>query len=326
MAPQGARADPIASMHESGESAEGSIAPASAGGVETGQEGVGADAPFPPGGAPVAELPPAYAQIFQLAFQAQAQAQTQLLAQAKIGATEFEGILDPEVAERWWGKVEDVMNLVSCTPENRLKYIVSLFVGNALIWWRSLKRAYEPREITWVEFLKEFDDKYRPKMYRDKKRMEFLNLVQGDDQQWLRGRNFSRGGSGFRGSIGPTFGGPMGFNRGPIDHSSSTMPSIGSGRGVGQGYSRGTTSTPNCSICGRRHLGQCWGPGAIPRTCYNCGGRGHMSRDCPSQTMSLVGSATSGTQSQSSVGSSGRGGDRSRGRDRGRGRGIGSRG
>ncbi|KAL0438918.1 UNVERIFIED_CONTAM: hypothetical protein Slati_2374800 [Sesamum latifolium] len=29
---------------------------------------------------------------------------------------------------------------------------------------------------------KEFDDKYRPKMYRDKKRMEFLNLVQGDNQ------------------------------------------------------------------------------------------------------------------------------------------------
>ncbi|KAL0288016.1 UNVERIFIED_CONTAM: Transposon Ty3-G Gag-Pol polyprotein [Sesamum calycinum] len=115
----------------------------------------------------------------------------------------------------------------------------------------------------------------------------------------------------------------MGFNRGPIDRSSSTMPSIGSGRGVGQGYSRGTTSTPNCSICGRRHLGQCWGPGAIPRTCYNCGGRGHMSKDCPSKTMSLVGSAASGTQSQSSVGSSGRGADRGRGR--GRGRGIGNR-
>ncbi|KAL0340188.1 UNVERIFIED_CONTAM: Transposon Ty3-G Gag-Pol polyprotein [Sesamum radiatum] len=326
------------------------------------------------------------------------------------------GTLDPEVAERWWEKVEDVMNLVGCTPENRLKYIVSLFVGNALIWWKSLKRAYEPREITWAEFQREFDDKYRPKMYRDKKRMEFLNLVQGDEQtmaeyalrfaalakyapeavatqedryrfkQGLRpeikrglavriinfktlvesavrmeeaviedkkkgerkrkstctigessrltkrgtgrsfsagGGNFSRGGSGFRGSSGPTFSGRMGFNRGPIDRSSSTMPSIGSGRGVGQGYSRGIISTPNCSIYGRRHLGQCWGPGAIPRICYNCGGRGHMSRDCPSQTMSLVRSAGSGTQSQNSVGSSGRGADRSIGR--GRGRGIGNR-
>ncbi|KAK4385932.1 hypothetical protein Sango_2717200 [Sesamum angolense] len=135
------------------------------------------------------------------------------------------------------------------------------------------------------------------------------------------GGNFSRGGSGFRGSSGPTFGGPMGFNRGPIDRGSSTMPYIGSSRGVRQGYSRGTTSTLNCSICGRRHLGQCWGTGAIPRTCDNCGGRGHMSRDCPSQTMSLVGSAASGTQSQSSVGSRGRGTERGRGRGRGRGTG-----
>ncbi|KAL0395344.1 UNVERIFIED_CONTAM: hypothetical protein Slati_4500600 [Sesamum latifolium] len=99
-----------------------------------------------------------------------------------MGATEFEGTLDPEIAERWWEKVEDVMNLISCTLENRLKYVVSLFVGNALIWWRSVKRGYEPGEITWAEFQKEFDDKYRPKMYRDKKRMEFLNLVQGDNQ------------------------------------------------------------------------------------------------------------------------------------------------
>ncbi|KAL0299992.1 UNVERIFIED_CONTAM: hypothetical protein Sangu_2504200 [Sesamum angustifolium] len=99
-----------------------------------------------------------------------------------MGATEFEGTLDPEVAKRWWEKVKDVMNLVGCTSENRLKYIISLFVGNALIWWRSLKRAYEPREITWAAFQIEFDDKYRPKTYRDKKRMEFLNLEQGDEQ------------------------------------------------------------------------------------------------------------------------------------------------
>ncbi|KAL0336684.1 UNVERIFIED_CONTAM: hypothetical protein Sradi_4880300 [Sesamum radiatum] len=68
MASQGAHADPVASMHESGESSEGSVAPACAGGVEIGQEGVGADAPLSPGSAPVADLPPAYAQIFQMTF------------------------------------------------------------------------------------------------------------------------------------------------------------------------------------------------------------------------------------------------------------------
>ncbi|KAL0300326.1 UNVERIFIED_CONTAM: hypothetical protein Sangu_3127000 [Sesamum angustifolium] len=61
MASQGARADLVASMHESRESAEGSAALASAGGVEIGQEGVGADALVPLRGALVVELPPAYA-------------------------------------------------------------------------------------------------------------------------------------------------------------------------------------------------------------------------------------------------------------------------
>ncbi|KAL2223980.1 UNVERIFIED_CONTAM: Transposon Tf2-12 polyprotein [Sesamum indicum] len=437
MASQGTRADPVANREESAESVEGSVAPASAGEVEVGREGVGAEAPIPPGGAPATGLPPEYAQIFQMAFQAQAQAQAQLLAQArastsvpapvvptidrnyerirKMGATEFEGTLDPEVAERWWEKVEDVMNLINCTPEDRLKYVVSLFVGNALIWWRSVKRGYEPREITWAEFQKEFDDKYRPKMYRDKKRMEFLNLVQGDDQtvaeyelrfaalakyapeaiatqedrcyrfeQGLRpeirkglairitnfktlvesavrmeeavmedkkkgeekrkstyaigessrltkrgtGRSFSagsesftRGGPIFRGSSGQRFGGSTGYNRGSFERSSFATPSTGLGRGAGPSYGRGPVFPPSCSTCGRQHQGPCWRRDNIPKTCYRCGGRGHIARNCSSQTIGVTESVASGTQSQSSVGSS----DRGTGRGRGRGRGAGSR-
>ncbi|KAL0336533.1 UNVERIFIED_CONTAM: hypothetical protein Sradi_4865200 [Sesamum radiatum] len=156
MVSHGARADPVAGREESGESAEGSITPASVGGVDIGREGVGVDAPIPPGGASAVGLPPEFAQILQMALQAQAQAQAQFLAQThvptptpapaaaiidrnyerirKMGAIEFEGTLDPEITERWQEKIEDVLNLVDCTLENRLKYVASLFVGNALIW------------------------------------------------------------------------------------------------------------------------------------------------------------------------------------------------
>ncbi|KAL0292521.1 UNVERIFIED_CONTAM: hypothetical protein Sradi_6985700 [Sesamum radiatum] len=372
-----------------------------------------------------------------MALQAQAQAQAQFLAQThvpipapvpavatidrnyerirRMGATEFEGTLDPEIAERWWEKVEDVLNLVDCTLENRLKYVASLFVGNALIWWRSVKRAYEPKEITWAEFQREFDDKYRPKMYRDKKRMEFLNLVQGDNQtvaeyelrfaalakyapeavvtpedrcyrfeQGLRPEikkglavritNFKtlvesavrmeeavieekKKGEEKR-KLAYTMGSQVGQPRGePVVH---FLQEEGTFRGVvllfGEIVGRGLVDqwvsvevrsnvvhllcllldqvgeldrviaedqlfTPNCSTCGRRHLGQCWGPDAIPRVCYNCGGRGHISRDCPSQTPSSGGSVSRGAASQSSIGSSGRGAERGRGRGRGRGTG-----
>ncbi|KAL0458746.1 UNVERIFIED_CONTAM: RNA-directed DNA polymerase [Sesamum latifolium] len=365
MASQGARADPVASREDSGESVEGSVAPASAGGVEVDREGVGADAPRPPGGAPVVGLPPEYAQIFQMAFQAQAQAQAQLLAQVhaptpapvpapapavptidrnyerirKMGATEFEGTLDPEIAERWWEKVEDVMNLISCTLENRLKYVVSLFVGNALIWWR-------------------------PKMYRDKKRMEFLNLVQGDNQtvaeyelrfaalakyapeavvtQEDRCYRFEQGlrpeirkGLAVRitdfktlvesavrmeeavteekkrmkekrksmYTLGESVGQPKGE---PAVHfhwevgTFLVVVLLFEAVGEWTELCRGPAFPPSCSICGRQHLGPCWRRDDIARTCYHCG--------------------ASGTQSQSS-GSSGRGTERGRGRGRGRGTG-----
>ncbi|KAL0342687.1 UNVERIFIED_CONTAM: Retrovirus-related Pol polyprotein from transposon [Sesamum calycinum] len=96
------------------------------------------------------------------------------------------------------------------------------------------------------------------------------------------------------------------------------MPSIGLRRGDGQSYSKGPAFTPSCSAYGRRHMGQCWGPDAIPRICYNYKGRGYISRDCPSQTMSLGGGASKETQSQNSIGNSGRGAKRDRDRSRDR--------
>ncbi|KAL0457671.1 UNVERIFIED_CONTAM: hypothetical protein Slati_0394300 [Sesamum latifolium] len=56
MASQGARADPVASREESGESG-GLRGTCKCSGVEVDREGVGADAPRPPGGAPVVGLP-----------------------------------------------------------------------------------------------------------------------------------------------------------------------------------------------------------------------------------------------------------------------------
>ncbi|KAL2252798.1 UNVERIFIED_CONTAM: hypothetical protein Sindi_0074500 [Sesamum indicum] len=148
------------------------MAPVSAGGVEVGREGVGAEAPIPPGGAIVAGLPPEYAQIFQMAFSRPKRSYLH----RRTHPLQCPAPIAPTI------DLEDVMNLVNCIPENRLKYVVSLFVVNALIWWRSVKRGYEPREITWAEFQKNLMINTDPRCTRDKKRMEFLNLVQGDEQ------------------------------------------------------------------------------------------------------------------------------------------------
>ncbi|KAL0462595.1 UNVERIFIED_CONTAM: hypothetical protein Slati_0147100 [Sesamum latifolium] len=61
MASHGARTDPVASREELVESANGSIAHASAGGVEIGREDVCVDTPTLTSSAPVVGLPPEYA-------------------------------------------------------------------------------------------------------------------------------------------------------------------------------------------------------------------------------------------------------------------------
>ncbi|KAK8676514.1 hypothetical protein V6N13_142088 [Hibiscus sabdariffa] len=56
-------------------------------------------------------------------------------------------------------------------------------------------------------------------------------------------------------------------------------PRRGSGNPGGGHQGQGIPHrAPECAKCGRRHMGECWGNGS---TCWNCGVRGHMRRDCP---------------------------------------------
>ncbi|KAL2243599.1 UNVERIFIED_CONTAM: Transposon Tf2-12 polyprotein [Sesamum indicum] len=113
--------------------------------------------------------------------------------------------------------------------------------------------------------------------------------------------SFTRGGPIFRGSSGQRFGGSTGFSRGSFERSSFATPSTGLGRGAGPSY---VVLLVEDNIKG--HVGD----GIIYRRLA-----------IAVETIGVTESVASGTQSQSSVGSS----DRGTGRGRGRGRGAGSR-
>ncbi|XP_048228247.1 uncharacterized protein LOC125369521 [Ricinus communis] len=69
---------------------------------------------------------------------------------------------------------------LDCTPEQKLKYVVSLLRKSALDWWDMIPGSKNrPMTLTWDDFLREFANKYTPPIYRDRKKIEFLSLEQG---------------------------------------------------------------------------------------------------------------------------------------------------
>ncbi|KAL0412029.1 UNVERIFIED_CONTAM: hypothetical protein Slati_3792600 [Sesamum latifolium] len=97
------------------------------------------------------------------------------------GAKVFPGTTDPAEAEEWLRNTETVLDRIECTPEQRLRYAVSLFEKDALDWWETVPGSKNrPITLTWNDFLKEFADKYTPPVYRNRKKVEFLELKQNE--------------------------------------------------------------------------------------------------------------------------------------------------
>ncbi|KAK4406534.1 hypothetical protein Sango_0659900 [Sesamum angolense] len=97
------------------------------------------------------------------------------------GAKVFAGTTDPAEAEEWLRNTERVLDRIECTPEQKLRYAVSLFEKDALDWWETIPGSKNrPITLTWNDFLKEFADKYTPPVYRNHKKVEFLELKQNE--------------------------------------------------------------------------------------------------------------------------------------------------
>ncbi|KAL0368014.1 UNVERIFIED_CONTAM: hypothetical protein Scaly_1020300 [Sesamum calycinum] len=97
------------------------------------------------------------------------------------GAKVFAGTTDPAEAEEWLRNMERVLDRIECTSEQKLRYALSLFEKDALDWWETVPGSRNrPITLTWNDFLKEFADKYTPPVYRNRKKVEFLELKQNE--------------------------------------------------------------------------------------------------------------------------------------------------
>ncbi|XP_039115300.1 uncharacterized protein LOC120250538 [Dioscorea cayenensis subsp. rotundata] len=110
----------------------------------------------------------------------QALALSKLLKEARqLGCGSFDGTSDAMIAKEWVKRVIATFDDMSLGGETRLRVATRLLEGRARIWWESLKsRSFG--QVTWSDFLREFDEEYYTRFHRDQKRHEFMRLVQGN--------------------------------------------------------------------------------------------------------------------------------------------------
>ncbi|KAA3488303.1 Protein MCM10 [Gossypium australe] len=96
----------------------------------------------------------------------------------KYGEEEFRATTkdDPERAEFWLENTINVLDELSCTPDECLKCVVSLLKDSTSQWWNTLVSITPKENVTWDFFQIEFKKKYISQRFLDQKRKEFLKL------------------------------------------------------------------------------------------------------------------------------------------------------
>ena len=87
----------------------------------------------------------------------------------QLGCSTFEGTSDAIVAKQWLKKVVATFDDMSLVDELKLKVAIRLLDKRASVWWENL-RSRAHTQLTWTDFLKEFDEEYYTYFHRNMKR------------------------------------------------------------------------------------------------------------------------------------------------------------
>ncbi|GJU33756.1 putative reverse transcriptase domain-containing protein [Tanacetum coccineum] len=97
----------------------------------------------------------------------------------------FKGTEGVVVLSQWFEKMESVFHISNCAPENQVKFATCTFIGNALTWWNSHKKAVTQEvayAMDWKALKKIMTVKYCPRGEIKKLEIELFNLkVKGTD-------------------------------------------------------------------------------------------------------------------------------------------------
>ncbi|KAI3762516.1 hypothetical protein L1987_52946 [Smallanthus sonchifolius] len=95
----------------------------------------------------------------------------------------FDGTKDSVATFEWIERMNDVINISECRPDQAVKYVAHSFTNEALGWWRNIQRTKLPNAITrmtWEDLKKLVIQKFCPQNEIDRVENEFLNFKAGN--------------------------------------------------------------------------------------------------------------------------------------------------
>ena len=90
----------------------------------------------------------------------------------------FKGTIDPTVAEEWVSMIKKIFEFVQIEDEEKVICVVYMLRKYARIWWEIVKKSRDVAAITWAEFLREFNSKYKSQVVINSKVAKFTRLQQ----------------------------------------------------------------------------------------------------------------------------------------------------
>ncbi|KAI3818385.1 hypothetical protein L1987_12191 [Smallanthus sonchifolius] len=95
----------------------------------------------------------------------------------------FDGSKDSVATLEWVERMNVVININECRPDQAVKYVAHSFTNEALSWWRNIQRTKSPNAInrmTWEDLKKLIIQKFCPQNEIDRVENEFLNFKAGN--------------------------------------------------------------------------------------------------------------------------------------------------
>jgi hypothetical protein len=99
----------------------------------------------------------------------------------RLGPPVYRGETRPHIVEGWIREMEKIFQMIQCTEAEKVNLATYTLQDRADEWWRSASRNTfgDRQDVTWGEFLVEFNKKFFSEQMKVKLETEFLQLQQG---------------------------------------------------------------------------------------------------------------------------------------------------